>query len=312
MASFSGREARARARLFAPRARERMPPAVSSQDPAALEPARRRRAPTRFVVVRDASSFRKIAAAMWRPPRDPTIYGTLDVDATPLLAFIESFREREATKLTVSHVVARALALAIARHPEVNAKVRFWGRLEQRESIDIVLQVATDGGRDLAAARIDDADRKSLADIAQELARQASRIREGRDERYASSRTLFQRLPWWLTRPVLGAADLVTNELHWHLPRQGMPRDPFGTAMVTNVGMFGIDTAFAPLTPIARCPILVLVTEVRDRPWVHDGAVVVRPVLRLCATFDHRIVDGFHAGKLAREMHALLAAPEEL
>jgi pyruvate/2-oxoglutarate dehydrogenase complex dihydrolipoamide acyltransferase (E2) component len=56
----------------------------------------------------------------------------------------------------------------------------------------------------------------------------------------------------------------------------------------------------------------VLVTEVRERPWVDGGQVVSRPVLRLCATFDHRVIDGYQAGLLSRSMHELLAQPEQL
>jgi pyruvate dehydrogenase E2 component (dihydrolipoamide acetyltransferase) len=265
-----------------------------------------------FTAVKDPSAFRKIAAAMWKHPSDPTIYGAVDIDASAALAFLEKYREKHAVRVTISHLCAMAIARAIAKNPEVNAKVRFWGRLEQRESIDITLQVATDGGQDLGAALIRNADRKTLKEIADELGRQAKSIREGRDENYARTRGAFRRMPWWLTRPAIVAADFLTNELHVNLPKQGLPRDPFGSAMVTNVGMFGIDTAFAPFTPIARCPILVLVPEVRDRPWVVQGQVVSRPVLRLCATFDHRVIDGFQAGKLSRSVSELLHAPEQL
>lgn len=266
----------------------------------------------RFAPVERPSAFRKIAAAMWQHPRDPTIYGSLDIDATHALAFLEDFKRRHGQKVTVSHLVARALAVAIARHPEVNAKVRYWGKLEQRDSVDLVLQVATDGGRDLAVARIDEADKQPLLAIADEVRRQAERIRAGRDEKMERSRGMFQRMPWWLARPALRAADVLTNELHVNLPALGLPRDAFGSAMVTNVGMFGIDTAFAPFTPIARCPIVLLVPEVRDRPWVVGGQVVSRPILRLCATFDHRVIDGFQAGKLSREVRALLSEPAQL
>ena len=107
--------------------------------------------------------------------------------------------------------------------------------------------------------------------------------------------------------------DVLTNELHIHVPSQGLLRDTFGSAMVTNVGVFGVDTAFAPFTPIARCPIIVLVTEVKQRPWVVEDRVEPRPVLRLCATFDHRIIDGAHAGHLGAEVRAILeSAPESL
>jgi pyruvate dehydrogenase E2 component (dihydrolipoamide acetyltransferase) len=266
----------------------------------------------RFREVANPSSFRKIAAAMWRHPRDPTIYGTVDVDASAALEYLDAVERRHDVKVTMSHLVARAVALVIARHPEVNAKVRFWGKLEQRDTVDLVLQVATDGGRDLAAARIERADEQDLLALAQAVRRQAKDIRAGRDENYAKSRGLFQRAPWWLARPMLGAVDVLTNELHLHLPDLGMPRDPFGSAMVTNVGMFGIDTAFAPFTPIARCPMIILVPEVRARPWVVDGAVESRPVLRLCATFDHRVIDGYHAGKLSSAIQELLRDPARM
>lgn len=266
----------------------------------------------RFKPVKDASAFRKIAAAMWNNPTDPTIFGSLDVDASHALAFIKAYGEERGTRVTVSHLVACAIARTIGKHPEVNAKVRFWGRLEQRTTVDIVVQVATDGGRDLSTARIARADEKSLADIAEEVARQAKKIRSGDDAHYGKSRSLFERMPWWLARPAVRASDLLMNELHIDLPKHGMPVDPFGSAMITNVGMFGIDTAFAPFTPIARCPMLILVTEVRDRPWVVDGELAIRPVLRICATFDHRVIDGFHAGQLSRDLHRLLSAPEEL
>jgi pyruvate dehydrogenase E2 component (dihydrolipoamide acetyltransferase) len=91
-----------------------------------------------------------------------------------------------------------------------------------------------------------------------------------------------------------------------------MPRDPFGSAMVTSVGMLGIDTGFAPFTPIARCPIIATVTRVRPRPWVVGERVEPRPVLRLCGTFDHRVIDGFHAGLVSGEIERLLGEPEQL
>lgn len=266
---------------------------------------------TEFEPFPSPSAFRKLAAGMWRAPNDPTIYGAMDVDATAALAHVAKLRA-EGTRVTITHLVVRAVALAIAQNPDVNAKVRFWGKLERRKSVDVFVQASTDGGRDLSGARIVNADQKSLLSLADEIAGASKTIRQGGDATYDKSRGLLRSLPWWLTRLFIGLSDTLVNELHFDLPKQGMPRDPFGSAMVTSVGMFGIDTAFAPFTPIGRCPMLILIPEVRDRPWVEDGKLVVRPVLRLCATFDHRVIDGFQAGKLARDIGALLREPETL
>jgi pyruvate/2-oxoglutarate dehydrogenase complex dihydrolipoamide acyltransferase (E2) component len=265
-----------------------------------------------FVPLENPSSWRKMAAGVWSRPDDPTIYGSMDVEATELLAFLPRYREREGVKITITHLVASALARAIARRPEVNCKVRFWGKLEQRTSVDVFLQVAAEGGRDLSGARIERADEMTLGELARDVAEKANVIRTGSDPTYKKSRGMFKTMPWWATRPLLKLSDLLVNELNFDLSGQGMPRDPFGSAMVTSVGMFGIDTAFAPLVPIARCPILVLVPEVRVRPWVVGDQVLPRPVLRLCATFDHRVLDGAQAGRLAAELIKILAEPEAL
>jgi pyruvate/2-oxoglutarate dehydrogenase complex dihydrolipoamide acyltransferase (E2) component len=267
---------------------------------------------TEFHVQENVSPFRRMAAGMWQKPADPTIHGSMDIDASAALRFLEEHGEKHGVKLTMTHLVARAVALAIAEQPELNAKVRFWGRIEQRANVDLFVTVATDGNRDLSGARLERVDRKSLVDIAGEIRARASRIRKGEDQSYEQSRSMFSRLPWWLTRPATTVSDVLVNELHVDLAKYGMPRDPFGSALITSVGMFGIDTAFAPLLPMARCPILILVPEVRPRPWVDGDRLEVRPVLRLCATFDHRLIDGAAAGRLARTLHALFADPGKL
>ena len=264
----------------------------------------------RFRAVENVSSFRQMAAGMWRHPRDPTIYGSMDLDVAETLAFLERFRARTGRKLTITHVVGRAVAAAFERHPELNAKVRFWGKLEQRDSVDLFVSVSTEGGRDLSGARIEGADRLSFEGWVDAVEKQAGGIRGGDDPTYQRTRKAFRTMPWWIARPALWLVDLLSNELEFDLPGIGAPRDPFGSAVITNVGMFGIDTAFAPFLPIARCPMLLLITEVRDRPVAVDGNVVARPTLRLCATFDHRIIDGVAAGKLAREIRAMIEHPE--
>lgn len=263
---------------------------------------------TQFTPVEDASSFRRMAAAMWRSPRDPSIYGSMDVDATAALAFLRA----QPVKLTITHLVARAVALALRDQPELNAKVRFWGRLEQRATIDLFVTVATEGNRDLSGVRIDRADEKPLPALAQAIAERAGKIRRGDDASYRRSRSTFRQLPWWLARPATQLSDLLVNELHVDLAKHGMPTDPFGSAIITSVGMFGIDSAFAPFVPLARCPILILVPEIRPRPWAVGDRVEVRPVLRLCATFDHRIIDGAAAGRFAARLSQLFGEPSQL
>lgn len=257
------------------------------------------------------SAFRKLAAAMWRAPNDPHIFGSVDIDMTAAESFLPQYNSRHGCRATVTHLVIRALALTLARHPEYNAKVGWW-RISLRRRVDIFCQVSADGGRDLSGFRLDAADTFSIAGIAAALGKAAAAIRNDEDPAFRRSRNLFRTLPLWAIRMIVGFMSLLTNTLNLHFPKLGMPRDPFGSAMVTSIGMMDVDTGFAPFTPIARCPLIATVTRVRQRPWVVGGRVEPRPILRLCGTFDHRVIDGLHAAGISAEVHELIVNPASL
>jgi len=98
-------------------------------------------------------------------------------------------------------------------------------------------------------------------------------------------------------------------DLNLDLPRLGLPRQAFGAAMVSSIGMTGITHAYSPLAPYYRVPLLILVGAVQDKPVVVSGAVVARPILTLTATVDHRYTDGLKAAEFAGIARDYLAAP---
>jgi pyruvate dehydrogenase E2 component (dihydrolipoamide acetyltransferase) len=79
--------------------------------------------------------------------------------------------------------------------------------------------------------------------------------------------------------------------------------------MVTNVGVFGIREGHAPLIPYARVPIILTLGAVRDAPAVADGKVTVRKVVTIGVAFDHRVMDGYHAGVMAKRFAEAFADP---
>lgn len=76
--------------------------------------------------------------------------------------------------------------------------------------------------------------------------------------------------------------------------------------------MFGIPRAFAPIVTFTRCPIVIVVGCVEERPAVRDGQVVARPMFTVGAAIDHRIMDGFQAARLAAGIRLLLEEPDRL
>ncbi|MFO0615408.1 MAG: 2-oxo acid dehydrogenase subunit E2 [Polyangiaceae bacterium] len=251
--------------------------------------------------------WRRIADAMWHGPDDPQIYGSLDVDATALSAHLAA--ERAAGHpITVTHLVGRALAIALAEVPEVNVRL-VGGYAIPRESVDVFFITSVAAGRELSGVKIANADRKSARDVARELTDRAKRLRAGDDPDLAKSKALLERLPKAMLRVALRVSAFVAGERAHSIPSLGLRASPFGSAIVTSVGMFGLPSGFAPISWMYNVPVLVLVGEITEKPVAIDGAVHVRPIVPICATFDHRYVDGWHVSKLLVAFRSYLAAP---
>jgi len=265
---------------------------------------------------RHASSFRRIAAVAWDRPRDPTIYGTTQVPAAELLAWIEVQRAA-GSRVTVTRAVTRALAIALDVHRDLNRFVR-WGRLYLREDVDIFLQVAIEregdslGKTDLSGVLIRKADTKNTATIAEELRAGAAKVRSGDDADFQRTKSQANAIPGLVYKMLLNLVEFLQYGLNIDTTFLGAPRDPFGSAMVTSLGMRGVDVAYAPFFPLARSPILLLVGAVRDVPAAVDGELVIRPELTLNGTFDHRIIDGAHAAVITARVRDLLSDPKQL
>jgi pyruvate/2-oxoglutarate dehydrogenase complex dihydrolipoamide acyltransferase (E2) component len=244
---------------------------------------------------------------MWTSPDDPQIFGALDVDARPILDLIE--RARAAGKhVTPTHVVGRAVAHALRAVPDLNIQIRH-GRSRPRQSIDVFFITSVSGGSDLSGVKVSDCDRKSVVEIADELSRRVAALKRGDDVEFSRTKHLMDRIPAWLLRPAIRASAFATQQLRLELPRLGLHREPFGSAMVSSVGMFGLPRGFAPLAWMYDVPILVLVGEIAEQPVANHGRVEAREVLPMTATIDHRYVDGWHIAKLMRAFQQYLAEP---
>lgn len=102
---------------------------------------------------------------------------------------------------------------------------------------------------------------------------------------------------------------MLSSDLDLDLPTLGIRRQAFGSAMVTSVGMWGVVHAYSPLAAYYRVPVLVCVGAVTQRPVAVAGRVLVRPMITITATFDHRYVDGYHAARFAQAVQEYCAHP---
>ena len=83
-----------------------------------------------------------------------------------------------------------------------------------------------------------------------------------------------------------------------------------GTFTITNGGVFGSLLSTPILSP-PQVGILGMHT-IQQRPVARDGEVVIRPIMNLALTYDHRIVDGAEAVRFLVRVKELVEDPEVL
>ena len=180
----------------------------------------------------------------------------------------DAFKERYGVGLGFMSFFTKAAIGALKAFPQVNAEIQ-GNEIVLKHYYDIGIAVGVEDG--LVVPVIRDADRKSFADIEQDVVDLATKAREGK-----------------LTIPELTG----------------------GTFTITNGGIFGSLLS----TPILNTPqvgILGMHT-IQQRPVAIDGEVVIRPMMYLALSYDHRIVDGREAVQFLVRIKELIEDPETL
>jgi pyruvate dehydrogenase E2 component (dihydrolipoamide acetyltransferase) len=198
----------------------------------------------------------------------PAFSVSLEVNAQKLVSLYHDLSEpisrNAGAKLTYSDLLFRALALALAGMPAMNA---VWdGEVRRRSQIILGLAVATDRG--VVAPVISDVDRLPLSQL---IARRAALTERARQSR-------------------LSFADL-----------EG------GVGTLSNLGMYRVDRFEGIITPGQS--FILAVGKLRERPWVEEKSLVVRPTVVLNLSVDHRVADGAVAAAFLERIAEVLENP---
>ncbi|MGC5023345.1 dihydrolipoamide acetyltransferase family protein [Tsukamurella sp. DT100] len=300
------------------RRRAAAPKTVAPTAAPAQAPAREQAAPavTRVIspVVRDLARERGLDLSTVRPSGVGGVIRRADVDAALAARTAPPVPEQPIAGRSDVRIPLNGIRKAVADKLTTS----------RREIPEATTWVDVDATELLAAraamnATLPDADRVSLLALLARLAVAAlRRFPQLNSSVDADRRQIVQhgrvhlgiaaQTPRGLVVPVVAdAATLTTVELARRLAETtALARDGAlpparltgGTFTLNNYGVFGVDGS-APIINHPEAAILGI-GRIIDRPWVVDGAIVVRKVAQVSLAFDHRVCDGGEAGGFLR------------
>ena len=83
-----------------------------------------------------------------------------------------------------------------------------------------------------------------------------------------------------------------------------------GVFTITNIGVIG-STYFTPIVNYPETCILGT-GRIEEKPVVREGKIVIRKIMPISFTYDHRILDGAEAARFLNDLKALLENPKQL
>ena len=199
----------------------------------------------------------------------PHLYFTDAVDTTNMTAFRKQMNEVSDRKITVSDLLVYAASKALQKFPGINSSL-VDGNIVTYKSTNIGVAVAGDNG--LIVPVIKNVQEKTLTTVSEENRGLVDRAKEGHlsPEEYSG-----------------------------------------GTFSISNLGMFGIGNFTAIINPPEAA--ILSVSSVRKTPVVieEDGEdkIVIRPMMNIQLSVDHRLIDGLLASQFVEYMKELLENP---
>ena len=255
--------------------------------------------------------WRKMSTAIYAPPNEGKVYGSVDMDVTEAIKFIEKQRG-EGKYITLTHIATAALGRTLKYDvPEINAFVRR-GKLVPRDDVVVTVAVNMGEGGEMGSVRIREAHRKTVFEIAGEIIEKAKAARSGTENKAMRNKYIFSKIPWPFRRWLFRFLKWLTNELGFQLKSLGLTHNAFGSILLSNIGSHGLSIGMGALFPASKLPAAVFMGYAEEKPVVRNGEIVIRTIMPVAVTIDHRMMDGYHGGKLASSGKRYIENPELL
>lgn len=256
------------------------------------------------------TDWRKVSAAIYKKPVDSKIFGSVEVDVTDLEAFIRKQR-KSGLKITLTHIITLIIARAIKDEvPELNCFIRR-GKVVKRKTIDAMISVLVDD-LEMSSVKVNNVDQLNLSALVEELGNAIKKLRSGNENKTMKMKGTISSIPWPFRIWFFNLIKTLTIGWGVSIPSIGLTANNFGSYVVSNIGSIGLDTGYPALFPVSNVAMVFVIGGVQKKAVVVNDRVVIRRMMSLSCTLDHRAVDAIHGGRLFRCIKRMVREPEKL
>ncbi|MGQ0636410.1 MAG: 2-oxo acid dehydrogenase subunit E2 [Planctomycetaceae bacterium] len=243
------------------------------------------------------------------PPSDPTMVWGSDVPMQGVEQYVRAANADSPVLISPAHVLLRAVALAMRKHPRFNRRL-IAGRAYQYREVNVQLSLFSTRQNEVEVLLLERADERPLVEIARELWRYSQQAARAQLPHFGRA-TIYDLLPRFFVRRLLPLHLWLFNRFNWPVT-SFWQREHRSAVLVNYLAFKGAPPmrAYKPSRfPTDATPFSVTLGPAEPRAVVAGNQVRVESVAPLFVRGDHRLVDAHDLGLFTGTIREYLADP---
>lgn len=265
--------------------------------------------------------------AFGSPSNDPYVNFNLDVEFDKALVYLEKYNQTSTMKISIHHLLLKALADAFQLHPRLNVKI-FSDEIYRLPSVNIATPVNlvkkewNPTANELGLVIVREADKKTLQDIAQNISGEAKNYANQGESSGGSTlileeivKFLYRYLPdsslrlFFKGMSLFGHNRVLHDLMHEFIGISTMFTN-LGSIIRTCSGAHYKAASFSVPDKLVHFSTCFGAGPLEKKPFVENDQIVIKSVIPMLIIFDHRIVDGFLISRFIEDFVKRLQQPE--
>jgi pyruvate dehydrogenase E2 component (dihydrolipoamide acetyltransferase) len=261
----------------------------------------------KFLEPEKLSPWRKISLGSWRPNGASSIFVKETLDLENFQAIKKRLSQTDES-ISFNAYFANALGKTLIENQRINSMIRL-GRIYPRKDVSMFFHVLRQKNLDdLSGVKIEFDNNTDIASLESQFKTKISECKK-EDKNFVAVKNVYKFIPSILSKTFLDITSFLTYTLNLNLKFLGVPKDSFGSIMVTNVSSLGLELAFTPIAPYTKIPVVIAVGTPSDRCVVKNGQMCISKQLDLGIHFDHRLIDGAQISDFLNSLRKYLYEP---
>ena len=238
------------------------------------------------------TNFDKIRINEYNDSGDPTAFAKLEIPLDDIDEYLTEYNKKNPLKkITYSHIGIKAMGLAL-KEVSNSGKYSFGNIIKATdEELDTSLIVNIED-KNIMNLTVRSCYENSIKKIASQMKGKIGQMKKNKDKRVKRQMNVIRMVPAFVVELIIFFVSFIGYNIGMDFKPMKIKRHNFGFGIVTNIVGIKISEAIPAHVNLLRNIIVMMLSNPAVKPFVIDGKICKRKIIKVNLAFDPRFGNG--------------------